>query len=134
MILSGIPELTLFGVYDRGVPNQERIAIAVNTYVEMGQFGILLGVAQQDGQAVPIRDNFLWFGTGTVARGDWIFIYSGPGEPRVSEVPNTTNKIYTIHWGRSATILGEPTITPILFRVGALNVYAATPALPSPSA
>ncbi len=81
--------------------------MVANELFNMGKFGVLLGIGQQNRTAFPIRDNFYWFGEGFVRKGDWIFLYTGPGEARTVEVPNTTEKIYSIHWSREKTVLGR---------------------------
>lgn len=129
MIVESIFELRVVGVYDRGNPNQERIVIVANEVVNMGQFGLILGIRQQKGFAVPIRDNFYWFGDGYVFKGDWIFVYTGPGEARTAELPGATGKLYSLHWGRANTILTHPEIVPILLRVDGVDVHTDTQAL-----
>ena len=131
MIVGDVSELKVAGVYERGKPNQERICIVAGEPVNMGQFGLLLGIRQEGGFASPIRDNFFWFGDGYVFKDDWIFVYTGPGENRVAEIPGTTGKLYSLHWGRDKTILHLPELVPILFRVDAVNIFTETPALPS---
>ena len=123
MIVGLITELSVVGVYERGVPNQERIVIVANELVEMGRFGVLLGLRQQS-SAFPIRDNFYWFGEGTVNKGDWIYLYTGPGATRTIELPGTTEKVYSLHWGRDRTVLDHQELVPILFRVDAVNIPA----------
>ena len=122
MIVGDITELSVVGAYERGIPNQERIVIVANEVVNMGQFGLLLGIRKQQGTAFPIRDNFYWFGDGYLRKGDWIFLYTGPGEARKVELPNITECIYSLHWGRDKTILTHPEIVPILFRLDAVYV------------
>ena len=122
MIVGTITELRLEGAFDRGVPNLERVVITANELVNMGQFGVLLGIRAEHGMAKPIRDNFYWFGDGLVRKGDWIFLYTGPGETRTVEVPNTTEKIYSVHWGRGTTVLDHSEIVPILFRLDAVDI------------
>ena len=58
MIVGTIPQPRIVDVLDRGKPNHERIALLVYEMVNMGQFGLLLGIRQQAGSAFPIRDNF----------------------------------------------------------------------------
>ncbi len=94
MIVGNITELKVVGVIDRGIPKQERIVVVANETVSMGQFGLLLGIQGKEGFAFPIRDNFFWFGDGFLSKGDWIFVYNGPVETRVAEVPGTTEKLY----------------------------------------
>lgn len=130
MILQDIAELSVVGVYDRGVPNQERIVIHVKQTVNLGQYGIMLGIKGADGTAFPIKDNLLWFGDGVVFEGDWLFIYTGPGQARSTKVPNTVETLYSIHWGRSTTILNATEFTPILFRIDAVQVSSEPLNLP----
>ena len=132
MIVGNITELSVVGVFERGIPHQERIVISVNEIVSMGQFGLLLGIRQQEGAAFPIRDNFFWFGDGYLSRGDWIFVYTGPGDTRVVELPGTIEKLYSLHWGRENVVLSPPEIVPILVRVDAVDIPTETQLLPSP--
>lgn len=130
MIVTLVTEITVTGVFDRGVPNQERIVLYVNETLNLGQYGLMIGVRSQDGSAFPIRDNLFWFGDGFVKRGDWLFIYTGPGEPRATDLPNTEEHLYTLHWGRDRTILHNRDLVPILFRVDAVQVPQEIASLP----
>ena len=131
MIVDDITELRVVGVYQRGDPNQERIVLQVNETVNMGQFGFMLGVRSLGRMAHPINDNMYWFGDGYAYEGDWIFVYTGRGEARTTELPNVTHKLYTLHWGREKTILDDPGVVPILFRVDAVYVPEEPLALPN---
>lgn len=134
MIVGNITQLRIHGVYDRGNPNRERIALRVFEPVNMGQFGILLGIRQQDGTAYPLQDNFFWFGDGFVAEGDWLFVFTGPGKPTKEALPGLAGKhIYSVHWGRSKTILSSAQILPVLFRVDAVDIFSEQIALPDAS-
>ena len=53
MIVNNITELTLKGVYDRGVPNQERIVIISNETVNLGKYGLMIGVRSTGNTAFP---------------------------------------------------------------------------------
>ncbi|NKE70627.1 hypothetical protein [Candidatus Manganitrophus noduliformans] len=130
MIVNDLYELTIVGVYDRGVPNQERIVIRANQSVNLGQYGVMLGIRAAGNSAFPIRDNLLWFGDALINTGDWIFIYTGIGEAKVTTLPNSQERLYSIHWGRDKTILHHPDLVPILFRVDAVQVPYELPALP----
>ena len=121
MILPEITELQIIGIYDRGVANQERIAIQAKQSLNLGQYGIMLGGKNISGQMIPYNDNLFWFGDGVVQQGDWLYIYTGPGKARVNDIPGQSEKIYTIHWGKGSTILALSDITPILFRVSAIK-------------
>jgi hypothetical protein len=126
MIVGLIDELTIVGIHDRGVPNQERIVITVNDTINLGQYGLMIGIRGTRGMAFPIKDNLLWFGDGVVNKGDWVFIYTGPGQAKVSSLPNTNECIYSLHWGRDWTAFASQELVPILFRIDAVQVPTNT--------
>ncbi len=123
MIVADLPELELYAVADRGLPNSERIQILVRESTEMGQFGLMVGNSGPSGFAMPLRDNLFWFGDGIVNLGDWIFVYTGNGTPRIDEWSSPPgSKIYTVHWGRNKTMFANSNIVPVLFKTGAVQV------------
>lgn len=133
MIVELIRELTVIGVHDRGIPNQERIVIAANETVNLGQYGLMVGLKGSTGTAYPIKDNLLWFGDAEIKEGDWLFVYTGHGKAKVSTLPNNSSRIISIHWGRDWTIFLSPEVVPILFRVDAVHVPSTQSALPGSS-
>lgn len=130
MIVGIVTEVSIIGVFSRGIPGEERIVLQANEWVQLGQYGLMLGVRMQEGFAAPVRDNLLWFGDGILRKGDWIFVYTGPGVARESGLPNTQEKLYSIHWGRTTTILDNPELVPILFRVDAVQIPTTALSLP----
>jgi len=122
MLLYSITELSVFGAYDRGVPNQERIIIYANETVNLGQYGLMIGMRLADGTAFPLRDTLLWFGDGILNEGDWLLVYTGPGQARATELPNSQGMLYTVHWGRLQTFLNDQNFVPVLFRVDAVCI------------
>lgn len=131
MIVSDIIELDVHGVFDRGLPNKERIAIYVKSPLNIGQYGLMIGIKASGGTAIPIRDNLFWFGDGFLNAGDWIFIYTGAGTPRASNVPGSNAKLYISHWGKPTTIFQAPELVPILFRVDAVFIPQEKSLLPA---
>lgn len=132
MIVSDIIELDVNGVFDRGSPNMERIAIHVKVPLNIGQYGLMVGIKGDAGSAFPIKDHMFWFGDGFLNAGDWIFIYTGAGELRVSDIPGTNAKLYSTHWGKPSTLFHAPELVPILFRVDAVFVPQEKPRLSAP--
>lgn len=132
MIVSDIFELEVNPVFDRGSPNMERIAIYVKMPVNIGRYGIMVGIKGDAGAAFPIKDNMFWFGDGYLNAGDWVFVYTGAGISKVSDIPGTSSKLYSVHWGKQATIFHAQELVPILFRVDAVFVPQDRPPLPPP--
>lgn len=125
-------ELSLFGVYDPGVPNVERVVVRANAQVNMGQYALIVGMRAHGQDVFPFRDNFFWFGTGMVQPGDWIFVFTGPGEARVTQVPNSQEKIYSVHWGRPKIMFNHYDIIPSLIRLDAFQLAPTAPLLSGP--
>jgi hypothetical protein len=130
MIVSNLTELTLMAVLDRGVPNNECIAIKANERLNLGQYGIMLGVYSHLNSAIPVKDHLFWFGDGFIEKDDWIFIYTGTGTPRKTAATNGISNIYTVFWGKQTTIFADTNIVPLLFRVDAVDVISPPANLP----
>ncbi|TMU22858.1 hypothetical protein E0L35_15445 [Halomonas sp. ATBC28] len=123
MIFSGLSQLVLYPVVNRGIPNAERIPIYVQEPTNIGQFGVMAGPSEQDGFAKPFKDNLYWFSDGWVKSGDWIFLYTGSGAPKTEDIIGSKeSKIYTVHWGKTQTMFANSTIVPIVFRIDAVQV------------
>lgn len=122
MIVTDLLELKLHSVINRGIPNQERVAIYIEENTNMGQYGVMIGHASVNNTALPYQDNLFWFGDGGVNKGDWIFLYTGKGTPKTDVLETGTGNIYSVHWGRESTIFANSSIIPILFRLDAVDV------------
>lgn len=132
MIVTDIYELEIVGLFDPGIPNIERIAILAKQSVNIGQYGLMVGVRGEGGAAFPLKDNLFWFGDAQLNEGDWLFIYTGAGKARVSDLPNGNGRLFSIHWGRPITIFHVHELVPILFRVDAVFIPQMRAALSSP--
>ncbi|OHE25569.1 MAG: hypothetical protein A3J94_00630 [Syntrophus sp. RIFOXYC2_FULL_54_9] len=130
MIVSDITELSIITILHRGTPNEECIAIRANERINLGQYGIMLGVSIQPNAAIPFKDHLFWFGDGFIEKGDWLFIYTGMGEPRKSTTTDGVNNIFTIFWGKPKTVFADTNIVPLLIRVDAVDVLSPPENLP----
>jgi len=132
MILETLTELTISSISDRGIPNEEKMLIEVNQDTDMGKYCVLLGIDGGDGYIRPINDNLYWFGNGQVYKGDWIFLYTGQGEPRTTDIPNQLQKMYSLHWGRDFTLLNDVNIVPAIIRADGIRMPLHIKELPAP--
>lgn len=122
MFLYDLPELKLYPVDERGVPNLERIVIYANDSIHMGQYGVMLGRYAGNATATPINDNLFWFGDGTLKADEWIVIYTGKGHPNVSKHQISGSNVYNVFWNREMTMFTNTELVPILFRINAVTV------------
>ena len=128
-LLAGIAELQMVGVFDRGVPNKERVVLRANTVIDIGEFAVIVGVRTPPpaDMIIPVRDHLFWFGTALVGANDWLFLYTGHGVP--DRFPSATGpeQIYTSYWGHSETIFHDPQLIPAVVRFRSL-LYKGRPA------
>ena len=117
MLLPPIAELTLLGVVDRNVPNQERIVLRPTEATNLAQFGLLIALRLENGSTIPLRDSFFWFGETVVSPPSWIVVFTGTGQAEELEIPETKQKVHVLYWGRAQTVFSYPLLVPILVRI-----------------
>jgi hypothetical protein len=136
-----VPGLELVGVFDPGVPNQERIVVRVTTPVDLTATGIVLGVLWEQApagtrQAFPIDDYLFWFEPTQASPPLWLFVYTGKGETRRTTLLNSAEPAVVMHWNKSTTLFGSgpghARLVPLIFRVGAIDVGVPPPPAPLP--
>jgi len=121
IFLADIPELTIVGVADRGIPNQERVVIRINQDVDLAQFQMFL-VVYQEGVSTPVNDYSFWLTDVSVKSGMYIFLYTGVGEVKFTTVQGTNEPAYVLHWGQPQAILTDPKFRPAIVRLSGLEV------------
>src|SRR5262245_3517439 len=112
--------IELVGVADPGKPNLERIVLRVTEEVNLARFGVLAGLAQSDGSAVPMIDHIFWLGASQVSAPHLIFVFTGSGQR--SQNSPSGNPVLTYFWGRPTTVFNSTNIVPILFQFAALAI------------
>ncbi len=123
-------QLRIAEVLEAGTPNRERIAIEALAPCDLSGYCVLIGLLHLDGTASPIKDNMLWFGHGAIAQGDWIFVYTGPGQTTVTPIVNSPNKLYSIFWGKDKTVFQNRAITPMICQLNVASLLAQPEAKP----
>lgn len=122
--------LNIYDVQDMGKPNLECVSINVLMPCDIGDYCLLIGHQNPDGSASPMKDHMLWFGRGWVNKGDWIFVYTGPGQTRVNPIPDTNNRVFCIYWGKEHTIFQNRAIVPMLCKLTDVVLPRQPEALP----
>jgi hypothetical protein len=123
-----IPELSMYGAVDCGVPNRERICLRPSEKVDLGHFGLLLASRKANGEMTPINDHFFWFGEKIITPPAWIIIFTGAGENRT--ITEKGVPVHLFFWGKKGILFDtKPNILviPIVFRIGAFNAIGLLP-------
>ena len=122
MIFPPIFEISFVGVSDPGIPNQERLVFRPTERVNLGQYGVLLGVRTSEGSIVPVWDHFFWFGEFIAEPPSWIVIYTGSGQYKESTVPDTGHKVHFMYLGKPRILFDNPSLVPVLFRMDSILI------------
>jgi hypothetical protein len=122
--IDDIPELHLVGVSSRGEPNRERVIIRnpSDNMVALGEFALLVGFKTAENIAVPLPDQFLWFGDELLGPRTWLFIYTGPGKPTSTRTVVTDEPARVLHWGRKHVMFDNESFVPLLIRLGGIVI------------
>lgn len=118
------PNLEIFGVYDRGVPNSERVVLRSNSHVDLSQFFIFLGVKVplRSDMVFPIPDEFLWLGRGIIDPNTWVFVYTGRGEPGITTEITTKEPVKSLYWNKNSVVLDNVEVVPVLSNFGSFLI------------
>lgn len=114
--------LKIVDVVDRGVGGKERVTIRVNSFCDLGHYWLGIGIKQSQNEIFPINDNLYWFGRGHVGPGDWIFLYTGLGSPRINDIPEQSGKIYTLHWQKQNVLFRSTEVFPYLINASTVSL------------
>jgi len=109
-----IEPLKIVDVFDRGIGGRECVSIRVQGFCDLGHYWLGLGLRQSNNQIFPINDNLFWLGRGNVNPGDWVYVYTGWGEPRIINLPGVAAKLFSLHWKRDTVLFGPNEIFPYL--------------------
>lgn len=118
-------ELSVLGIYDAGVANLERIVLRANQPVDLTYYLLVIAMkAQGDTGALPLKDNMLWLGNTNLNTGDWVYVYTAPGVAQTSELPNNSNKVVSLYWGKNQTIFQAMHLTAALVKIDQIQYPA----------
>lgn len=121
---SSLPDIQIFGVYDRGVPNLERIVLRVNRTTNLAYYFLVLGYRGPVGAdtVIPIPDQSLWLGSTYIEAPSWVFIYTGSGNSGISQEKQTKEPLHSLYWNRPQVILTHDDIVPALMHVDFVQI------------
>lgn len=118
------PDLEIFGVYDSGIPNMERIVIRVNRPTNLAEYFLILGVRGPLGMDMifPIPDQSFWLGATTIDIPGWIFIFTGSGKNGFSLEQHTSEPLYTMYWNKKQVALTHADIVPAIIHINHVQI------------
>ena len=123
-MIAVFPDIQIFGVYDRGVPNTERIVLRVNRPMNLATYFLILGLRGSLGAdiVIPIPDNSLWLGATSINVPSWIFIFTGCGITGISQEVHSKDPLHSLYWNRQNVMLTHDDIVPALIHVDSVEI------------
>src|ERR1700730_10382869 len=114
MLFEPIFELTIIAVADAGVPNQERVVLRPTESVDLGQFGVTVGIRNSGNPnlILPLADHFFWFPNLVVETPSWLFLYTGKGSYEKTTRTGTSETAHVFHWEREITLFNYFELVP----------------------
>ena len=109
-----LDELSIIDVWERGVPNRERIAIKAVNEVDLSNYLLFLGLPLADQLVFPLNEHLFWFGKEIVVPPTWVIVYTGPGERKITTMKHTGEPALVLHWGKKHTVLNDPDVAPVV--------------------
>ena len=122
--LDYLEELDVVGVADRGVADKERILIRPRWEIENLQaYMVGLGIVDSTNPQLvtPLANYAFYFSQCCPDLNSWIILYTGKGEPQVTELPTTGQRAYTFFWGFDRVLFKQPSIAPVVLRVSGME-------------
>ncbi len=124
IFLPSITEIEFAGVFDRGVPNSERVVLKVLQTVRLAEYAVCLAAKTESSGVFPLTDQFFWFNDEALVEPPYsVYLYTGPGQTRRTHVQGTGTPAIVFHWGRNVTLLDNSRVEPVLFRIGAMLAH-----------
>jgi hypothetical protein len=124
-------ELSVIGIFDEGIPHQERIILRPTQAVDLSNFALLVGYQAAEG-IVPFNDHFRWLGPGVIGPPSWLVIYTDSGTDVETTHQETGEPVFIKHWGRSHTFFndGPFTLAVGVMRIGGFTSWLAKKPIP----
>jgi len=118
------PNIEIFGVYDRGVPNLERVVLRVSRPTNLAEYLMIMGVRAPLAvdMIYPIADQSLWLGAIVIECPSWVFIFTGTGKAGVSQEKNTGQPLHTLYWNRAHVMLAHNDVVPALVHIDSIDI------------
>ncbi len=118
-----IVELSIVGIYDRGKPDKERIAIRVHADVNLNNFCMVRGIwSHQRKQLIPLHSFFFQFPDEEVEEGSWVIVYTGSGTNKRTTMKSTGAPALVLHWGLKNVAFSLPLVSVAVIEIGGVEI------------
>lgn len=120
MIFPVLSELTVAGVFERGVPNQERVVLRVNAMTNLGGFLLARG-PWANGNVIALQnDGYFYFPDEVVLPNSWVVLYTAPGTKSQTRHPQTNEPVLVLHWGQPTVQFASTKVGCALLRINGI--------------
>ena len=110
-------------IADRGVPNKERLHLAVLRECLLNNYVVFVTSWISPSLIASHPRQIFWFPSHPVKAGDQVVLYTGPGNPVTERTPDGTT-VHFLHWGLTQTVWNRPEDCAVLLE---LSEWQTTP-------
>jgi hypothetical protein len=122
--------LKIESILDRGIPGKERLWMKAASSIDLGFYVVFS--SRFEGSGVSSRPKHVhWWENYPVKAGDWVILYTGPGEHKTSQ-RRDGGANHFFHWGYSDAIWREPNSCAVLLELAGWETWPARYALLRP--
>jgi len=114
----------MFGVYDPGTPNLERVVLRANLEVGLSSYFLVTGWQLTPDRALPLNADSFWFGKTSVLAGTWVVVYTGRGQQTFTTLG--IEPCLVLHWNKPAVLFSVPQAIPVLIRADSVAIGRRT--------
>lgn len=110
----------MFGVYDPGTPNLERVVLRANLEVGLSSYFLVTGWQLTPDRALPLNADSFWFGKTSVLAGTWVVVYTGRGQQTFTTLG--IEPCLVLHWNKPTVLFSVPQVIPVLIRADSVAI------------
>jgi hypothetical protein len=100
-------KISIVGILDRGVPNQERLHLRSLADVSLSSYAVFDTGYLNPGRISNFPKNVYWFAPKNIKAGDSVVVYTNAGvNSSTPNIDGTTT--YFFHWGKSTILWSAP--------------------------
>lgn len=117
-----LTEIGLLGVWDRGVPNKERVVMQCHAGLNLQEYCLICGPTGATGSVLPSTDHFYKFPNIHVSPNSWIVLYTGGGQQFVAHKEDTGEPVHALYWGQELTVFSDPAWRAAILRIDGIVI------------
>jgi hypothetical protein len=120
VIFDAASGLAMVGVWNRGVPNRERVVLVATEQTNLGKYALVTARRTNQGYE-PQADHFHWFQDQDLAVGVYVVVFTGSGQAGWTTLQGSGALTWVVHAGYPHVLYANTSIVPLLVEIGGIS-------------